>query len=326
MTALPHEPRPIDRQGMNPRLAGWLAGGIAFVLGAVLLPAAAAAATGTRGYSGTQIFSTVGGDKDEGEPDHCGEPGGASSWFFYQAPASGVMRVDTQGSSFDTVLAVYIGPGTSYATLTNVACNNDNSPGETWSRVVFNVTSNTMYYIAVDGVGGASGTVKLNYQLSDPLMINNQPQSLVRAAGSSATFSVAATGLAPLGYQWLFLGTPISGATQASLTLPEVQPSYEGAYSVLVQNPSSSVSSASASLTVCAQVPGTNSVCVSQIMVNSSPNLRVVGHAASGSVLEFSEDLLQWTPVYTNGSSDGIFALDAPMDRFQRYFRLRLAP
>src|SRR5262249_62255996 len=142
---------------------------------------------------------------------------------------------DTRGSSFDTVLAVYIGPGTSFATLTNVACNNDNSPTERWSRVVFEATADVTYYIAVDGVGGASGTVKLNYQLGDALTITNQPQALVQPAGSSATFVVGATGLSPLTYQWLYSGAPINSATQATLTLPSVQPSAEGAYSVLLQ-------------------------------------------------------------------------------------------
>jgi len=299
-------------------------GCLAFLLLASLLPAFAA--TGTRGYSGTQIFSTVGGDKDDGEPNHCGEPGGASSWFFYQAPRSGMFTVDTRGSSFDTVLAVYIGPGTDYATLTNIACNNDSTPGVLWSKVSFNVTSNTMYYVAVDGIGGASGTVKLNYQLSDPLLITNQPRSLVRAIGSAATFSVAVNGLDPLSYQWQFFGTPINGATQASLTLPSVLPSADGAYSVLVQNPSGSVTSTNATLTVCGQVPLTNTVGMSQMTLNGTRCLRVVGHAAVGSILEASTNLQQWTPVHTNVASQGLFTLDDPMDRPQRYFRIRLSP
>ncbi|MEY2409545.1 MAG: hypothetical protein QOF48_2215 [Verrucomicrobiota bacterium] len=307
---------------MSLHLSRWIAGGIACVLGLSLFPASGA----TRGYSGTQIFSTVGGDKDEGEPNHCGEPGGASSWFFYQAPRSGVLIVDTKGSSFDTVLAVYIGPGTDYVTLTNVACNNDSGPGVTWSRVVFNVTSNTMYYMAVDGVGGVSGTVKLNYQLNDPILITNQPQSLVRATGSSASFSVGVTGSAPLGYQWLFYGAPINGATQSVFTVQSVQPAYEGAYSVMVQNQATSVQSAAAALTVCAQLPVTNSVGVSSLVMNGTRYLRVVGHAAAGSVLESSEDLHVWTPLSTNGSSQGLFTLDETMDRPQRYFRLRLSP
>jgi hypothetical protein len=284
------------------------------------------AATGTRGYTGTQIFSTVGGDKDEGEPNHAGEPGGASSWFFYKAPRSGVMMVDTKGSSFDTVLAVYIGPGSSYATLTNVAANNDSSPSNTWSKVVFNVTSNTMYYIAVDGVGGVSGTVKLNYLLGDPLVITNQPQSLVRAAGAAATFSVGATGQDLLTYQWLFKGTPITAATQATLVLPAVQLVHDGAYAVRVQDAISQLQSVSVTLTVCPKVPATNCVGMSPMMVGGSRCLRIVGHAAAGSVLEVTEDLVHWTPIRTNSSRQGLFTLDDPMDRPQRYFRIRLAP
>jgi hypothetical protein len=299
---------------------GWV------VCGLALLGAAPVASAASRGYTGTQVFSTAGGDKDEGEPNHCSEPGGASSWFFYKAPRTGVMVVDTKGSSFNTVLAVYIGPGTSYATLTNIACNNDSSPGVTWSKVVFNATSNTMYYIAVDGVGGVSGTVKLNYQVGDALAVTNQPQSLVRASGSSATFSVGATGLTPLSYQWMFFGSPINGATQTSLTLPAVQPSYEGGYSVVVQDASTTVFSTPATLLVCPQVPGTNRVGISPMTINGTRSLRVVGNAAAGSVLESSTNLLHWTPVQTNAAGSGLFARDEPMDQPYRYFRIRLAP
>jgi len=314
-----------DYQSMNPLRSRSIAGCVALVLAVCLFPAVTAHGV-SRGYTGTQIFSTVGGDKDEGEPNHCGVAGGASSWFFYKAPRNGTIVIDTKGSSFDTVLAVYVGPGTSYATLTNVGCNNDSSPGNLWSKVVLNVTSNTMYYMAVDGVGGVSGTVKLNYQLGDPLVVTSQAQSLVRATGASATFSVAATGLGLLSYQWMFYGAPITSATQGSLTLPNVQPSYEGPYSVLVQDAASSVNSIPAILTVCGQVPGTNSVGSSQIVVNGTRSMRVVGHAAAGSVMEYSEDLLHWTPIQTNSSAQGLFTRDEPMDRPQRYYRVRLAP
>ena len=67
-----------------------------------------------RGYRGTQIFSTVGATKDPGEPNHCGEAGGASAWYAYQPPASGWVKINTDGSDFDTVLAIYTGPGTDF--------------------------------------------------------------------------------------------------------------------------------------------------------------------------------------------------------------------
>jgi hypothetical protein len=284
----------------------------------------AVAATGARGYTGTQVFSTVGGDKDPGEPDHCGEPGGASSWFFYKAPRSGVMMVDTRGSSFDTVLAVYIGPGTDFASLTNVACNNDSSPGQLWSQVIFDVTAGTMYYIAVDGVGGASGTVKLNYQVGDPLEITNQPQAVFQAAGGSATFSVGATGLAPLTYQWYSSGTPINGATQATFTLPAV--TCNGAYTVLVRDSAYTLFSASAALTVCAQIPEANGVLGSRMLVDGAWRMQLIGNAPPGSVVEASENLIDWEPIYTNLTEQDLFIFDHAMDRAQLYFRIRRRP
>ncbi|HWN96071.1 MAG TPA: immunoglobulin domain-containing protein, partial [Methylomirabilota bacterium] len=60
------------------------------------------------GYSGTQIFNTLGSTKDPGEPSHCGIPGGASEWYAWQPPTNGTAVIATDGSTFDTVLAVYI--------------------------------------------------------------------------------------------------------------------------------------------------------------------------------------------------------------------------
>jgi hypothetical protein len=40
------------------------------------------------------------------EPDHDGNPGGKSVWWTWVAPANGLVTVSTQGSTFDTVLAV----------------------------------------------------------------------------------------------------------------------------------------------------------------------------------------------------------------------------
>jgi hypothetical protein len=62
------------------------------------------------------------------------------------------------------------------------------------------------------------------------------------------------------------------------------------------------------------------------MMVNGTRCLRVTGNAASGSVLELSEDLKHWMPVITNYSNQGLFTVDDPMERPYRYFRIRLGP
>ena len=53
----------------------------------------------TRGFSVSQVFSTVGATKEVGEPDHDGQAGGASQWFLYTAPAAGTLRMSSAGSS-----------------------------------------------------------------------------------------------------------------------------------------------------------------------------------------------------------------------------------
>jgi hypothetical protein len=50
--------------------------------------------------------------------------------------------------------------------------------------------------------------------------ITTQPSNQVVTVGQSATFTAAATGSAPLAYQWNRNGSPISGATSASYTTP----------------------------------------------------------------------------------------------------------
>lgn len=117
----------------------------------------------SRGYSGSQVFSTVGSLKEPGEPDHCGIPGGASLWFAYQATTDGVIELNTDGSTFDTVLAVYTGSGADFASLTPLVCDNDSGTNGLTSSLHFITTSGTTYFVAIDGVNGASGTALLNY-------------------------------------------------------------------------------------------------------------------------------------------------------------------
>jgi hypothetical protein len=208
---------------------------------------------GSRGYTTTQIFSTVGSTADPGEPVHCGVGAGKSEWFAYQAEANGTLRIDTDGSSFNTVLAVYIGPGDSYATLTNVACDNNSGSNGLTSKVIFTATSNTIYWIAVDGVTGASpqsGTVKLHMNLGNPVSIDTQPQSSTAPSGTDVSFSVSASGMTNYSYQWRFGGTNLSGATGATYTRSNVLSSQAGAYQVVVMNPINAITSSVATLTV----------------------------------------------------------------------------
>jgi len=96
-----------------------------------------------------------------------------------------------------------------------------------------------------------SNPVSLHVRVRVAPSITTQPISQTVTAGQTATFSVVATGSAPLSYQWNKNGTAISGATSSSYTTPPTTISDNGAqFTVLVSNTAGSVSSSSATLTV----------------------------------------------------------------------------
>lgn len=80
--------------------------------------------------------------------------------------------------------------------------------------------------------------------------ITAQPASIAVAELQPASFSVTATGTAPLSYAWRRNGTPIAGATSATLTMSSALAADHGArYSAVVTNSAGSVTSTDAVLT-----------------------------------------------------------------------------
>ena len=112
------------------------------------------------GASGQGSGSNSGGSKESGEPIHAGNTGGASMWWSWTAPATGMVTFDTEGSDFDTLLAVYTGG--SVGALSLVASDDDTIGRQ--SEVSFTAQQGVAYHIAVDGYGGATGSILLNWQ------------------------------------------------------------------------------------------------------------------------------------------------------------------
>jgi hypothetical protein len=108
--------------------------------------------------SGTTTVDTSNATKETGEPQHDGNEGGKSVWWLFTSPADGVLSLSTEGSSFDTVMAMYT--GSIVSELSPVAGNDDAFPGAPggYSFLEQAVHSNVTYAIAVDGFNGASGT------------------------------------------------------------------------------------------------------------------------------------------------------------------------
>jgi glucose/arabinose dehydrogenase len=105
----------------------------------------------------------------------------------------------------------------------------------------------SLYYLARD----AGAVYRVSYTGSQAPGITTQPASRTVAVGQSATFTVAASGTAPLSYQWRRNGGNIAGATAASYTLASAQLADNGAvFDVVVTNGFGSATSNTATLTV----------------------------------------------------------------------------
>lgn len=106
------------------------------------------------------------------------------------------------------------------------------------------------YVVAANHLGAVTSSVASLTVLTYPPTIVVQPQDRTTYAGKTVSFSVQATGTAPLGYQWSKNGTNILKATSQTLTLSNVQTSATGLYQVQVSNNYGGTNSRAAQLTV----------------------------------------------------------------------------
>jgi PKD repeat protein len=208
------------------------------------------------GSDATILATNTGATPELGELDHAGYHGNASVWWVWRAPASGTVAVDLAGSFRGAVLAVYAGK---YLTDLGLVSSNAFANADGTGKVGFQSVAGTTYQIAVDNTGnGAQGEIRLSLKLKviPPPSIARQPVDLtVFERRDTALFEAVASSTVPATYQWRFGGADIVGATNATLTLPNVVSSDAGSYSVVVGNPGGSVESRSATLTVRSRPP-----------------------------------------------------------------------
>lgn len=123
------------------------------------------------GSSGRATGVSLLATKENGEPDHADNAGGHSVWWQWTAPAAGQVSLDTHGSGFDTLLAVYI--GNAIGALQKVVANdNDNGAADGTSRVLFQATAGTEYRMALDGANSAAGSPVINWSLNTAAQAN----------------------------------------------------------------------------------------------------------------------------------------------------------
>jgi hypothetical protein len=128
-------------------------------------------ATLLSGASGTVNGNNTSATVESGEPSHAGYGPYRSVWWKITPGVPSMLTIDTHGSGFDTVLAVY--RGASLSRLTQMAANDDDgSAGRNSGVTNVALDAGTTYYIAVAGYNaGAAGSIVVNWRLRPGLVI-----------------------------------------------------------------------------------------------------------------------------------------------------------
>ena len=135
-------------------------------------------------------------------------------------------------------------------------------PSATASTYTTPATSSTdngaKYSVAVSNSAGTTTSSDATLTVTSPVVVTKpaitmQPAAQTVVLGSTAIFSVSASGTAPFSYQWKKNGVNIPNATSSSYTTPDTSMANNGdLFSVVVSNSAGSVTSNEAKLGVSA--------------------------------------------------------------------------
>lgn len=222
------------------------------------------------------------------------QAGGIERWdwngsgyaFSYALPTTGTNGAQDLTVNFPSAVSSW-GPGVVGAVIYA-------TPSIVTNNVLISVADNgstsTPTVLVTTGPNQVLRGLRFGPLAADTVSVFTQPINQVAAVDNNVTFSVNAQG--PLGialsYQWQFDGTNISGATQSTLTLTNVQFSDAGGYSVVVSNSGASVTSSNGTLTVVDGEP--------QIIIDAQSRTEAAGDHLALSAQVFGTDPLsyQW--------------------------------
>jgi uncharacterized repeat protein (TIGR02543 family) len=239
--------------------------------------------------AGNNLHATT----EQGEPKF--ESGVSNTvWYTWRPSLSGVARLDTFDSSFDTTLAVY--RGDKLSALTRLASNDDFNDKQFTSEISFDAQKNNLYYlqIGVGGKFGKSGHFQIHHPQPTPKkpdlptilppVILTKPSDLSKIEGDSMETSVRAIGSEPLRYQWLLNGGALIGATKASYTRSFLSLEDSGEYSIRVSNDAGSATASIVNLTVrpTKEVPANDNVENAEPLIGSEGSLSALTRNATG--------------------------------------------
>jgi hypothetical protein len=287
------------------------------------------------GIPGTQVMNNTNSTADI----DCFDIGSASRWLGIlttNAPPGSLLRIDSSGSAIPTEMAIYRFLDLACLQNTNcystnlLACDTNSSGGGAYSLLQVTPRTGGQYLVFADGLSGAEGFIRMNWQLGIPPVIIPALSNcfLVCAAGTNISLACGVTNASPVpSYQWFREGTPLASETNSTLSFLPIQSSNAASYSVIVSNIFGVV---------------TNTCCVfvnppllrSQIAYSRGTPITfsISSMLLPDFVLQVATNLnlpIQWGNLFTNSTTNCSFLYVAPMLDTngilypQRYYRLR---
>ena len=171
----------------------------------------------------SETVNTTTATSATGDPSLCsGDPGSNTVWYSLTPAASTTIGLDTSGSNYDTVLAVFTG---SCGSLSSVACDDDfgNTIGNR-SLLVFKAQAGTNYFVEVAGKGtGGNLSLRAGFPTVTSVQYtigpNGSPALQISGAGfvnSNAQATVEIGGTNTVLPKSLFQGSPQGDGTLTS--------------------------------------------------------------------------------------------------------------
>lgn len=178
---------------------------------------------------------------EPGEPQHGRRPGGHSLWITWIAPTNGVVKFETEGSLFDTLLSAYrfAGPDeTNFNQLLLVSYADDSEGFERESEIEFGAQAGERYEIAVDGYFGATGPLELNWEfhptVTAPPALISLPADQAARVGDPILLTVVLTDAGNAEFTWYFNGVG-TDVHSTNLTIASMQLTNVGRYKLKIK-------------------------------------------------------------------------------------------
>lgn len=171
------------------------------------------------------------------------------------APSISTQPANQTGTVGGSVMLTVVASGTATLAYQWQHEGSNVATGTNASLTLISLTTNDAgnYQVVVTNSAGSAtssvASVTVNPAPEAP-GITSQPESVTVMSGSNATFSVTATGTAPLRYQWRKAGVAVAGATNSTLAFTPAVVLNAGDYTVVITNVAGAVTSSVATLTV----------------------------------------------------------------------------